>query len=325
MSPERYVVVGAGAIGCAVAATLTAAGRRVVLVARRPEQLRDGVDVRTPRGAQRTPVEVVATLEAAGPTPRDLVVVAVMGQDTGAAVAGLAPDVPTLSLQNGTAPIATLAARGPCLAGVVYVPAERRAPDVVALVATPNPGGFLIGGLDPIAAAWAPAVADALRDAGFVAEPEPEIMAWVRGKLLTNLAGTVVALMDEPPPPLIAALQAEARALWRAAGHPFVDVPAFLERMGPRGVAPVDGRERVGGSTRAALARVARGESDGPLETASLHADLLALSDALGIAAPLNRGMVVAAERAVAQRIAPGSVSAAALRALGVPEWPEPC
>ena len=58
-------------------------------------------------------------------------------------------------------------------------------------------------------------------------------------------------------------------AVWSAGGERFASVEALAQRMGLTRSAAVDGRVRVGGSTRSALAR---GE---PLETEALHGDIV--------------------------------------------------
>jgi ketopantoate reductase len=76
--------------------------------------------------------------------PDDLVVLATMGHDTTDAVATLPPDVPLVSFQNGLAPLEELDGRE-VIAGMLYVPAERRAPGVVVLAGSPHAGAIFLG------------------------------------------------------------------------------------------------------------------------------------------------------------------------------------
>jgi hypothetical protein len=80
-------------------------------------------------------------------------------------------------------------------------------------------------------------------------------------------------------------------------------------RLGPTRSVAVDGRLRVGGSTRGALAR---GE---PLETEALHGDLVAAGQRMGIPTPVNEALVALAQAAAAQRWAPGQLAPDELRA----------
>lgn len=311
-APERVVVIGAGAIGATCAALLQEAGARCVIVAR--GEARDaigarGIALRTPSGGREVRVEVAASVADARCTARDLAIVATMGHDTRAAVAGLAADVPVASFQNGLAPLDELRGRAHVLAAVVYVPAERRAPGVVALPGTPVAGAVLVGawprGVTPLAR-W---LVEHLR--GLRAEVEPEIERWVRAKLLTNLGGIVVALCDDPPLDVIRAAQDEARAVWSAEGAAFASVEELLERVGPLGEAPVDGAARQGGSTRAALARGAP-----RLETAALHGPIVDAGRRVGVPTPWNERLIALSERATRERWAAGAMPASTLREL---------
>jgi len=316
MTPERIIVLGAGAIGCAMAAAFVEGGGRVVLVARGAAYdaiSRDGVDVRTPAGGRRVPVEVVASVREATPTADDLVALAVMGQHTAEAMAEVSPGVPVASFQNGLEPLDVLTRRGhPVIACMVWVPAERRAPGEVALVGVPYPGAVLMG---PWGApserldALAHAVVPALVQGGFRAEVEPDIAPWIRAKLLVNLGGLAIALSDAPPEELVTAAEDEARAVFDAAGEAYIPADVFQSRIGPLRAEPVDGRARVGGSTRSALAR---GE---PLESATLHGSIVSRGARLGVATPVNAGWIRAAERAVREKLAPGSLDAETVRA----------
>jgi 2-dehydropantoate 2-reductase len=296
MAPSRLIILGAGAIGASIGALLAEQGVPVVLVARgaHGQALRErGLDLRTPRGNRNLRVPVVDTLKAASPTPQDLVAVATMAQDAANAVAGLDPQVPVLSLQNGTFALDLLVARGHAvLASVVWVPAERRAPGVVALAGDPHPGAIQIGAWPQGDHPWARWLVTHLAAAGFVARVEANIAPWVRAKQLANLAGIVVALCDEPPMAVVDAAQAEARAVWTAAGETWEEVEALLERVGPLHTLPVDGLPRIGGSTRHALAR------GDVLETAALHGPIIAAGARFGVPTPVNAGLVVLAAQA---------------------------
>jgi 2-dehydropantoate 2-reductase len=310
VGPRRLVVLGAGAIGASVGALLFEAGAPCVLVARGDHGAalaRDGVDLRFPDAARRIRVPVVATLAEAAPTPDDLVMLSVMAHHTEQAIATLDAAVPIASFQNGLAPLEIIARRGhPTLAAMVYVPAERRAPGVIALAGVPVVGSIMLGAWSgSVPATW---LATKLGEAGFRASIEDPIAPWIRAKLLTNLAGIVVALCDDPPKDVIEAAQAEARSVWQSAGEPFEDIDALMGRVGSIETAVVDGAPRIGGSTRHALAR---GE---PLETAALHGSIIDAARARGIATPVNDGLVRIAAQATRERWKPGSIAPATLR-----------
>ena len=318
-APSRVVVLGAGAIGAGVGGLLWEAGVDVLLVARGAHGralAEQGLDLRLPGGPRRLRVPVGGVHDVRS---GDLVLLATMGHDSREAVADVPVEVPIVSFQNGLRPLEALADR-PLMAGMLYVPAERRAPGVVALAGAPSPGaiflgrwpsGFLgrwpAGGLGP--ERW---LAAALVRAGFRAEVFEDIAPWVRAKCLTNLGGTFVALCDAPPPDVVEATVEEARAVFRARGEEVVPDEAFDARIGPMQVVAVDGLPRVGGSTRHALARGDR------LETEWLHGWFVEQGARLGVSTPMNAGLVALAERAMAERWAPGALSAEGIReALG--------
>lgn len=118
----------------------------------------------------------------------------------------------------------------------------------------------------------------------------------------------MAALSDDPPAEVIAAAQDEARAAWRGTGERFEEIAALLARVGELGIGPVDGQERVGGSTRSALARGDR------LETACLHRAIIEAGRAASIPTPVNEQLVALAEEAAEKHWVPGAMSAAELR-----------
>jgi 2-dehydropantoate 2-reductase len=308
--PRRIFVLGAGAIGASVGALLFEAGADCVLVVRDSEHGRAlaerGVDLRFPKTARTIRIPTATT---ASPTRDDLVLLATAGHDTDAALDGVDLRVTVASFQNGVAPLETIMRRRhETLAAMVYVPAERRGPGVIALPAAPVPGTVLLGRWPTGEGRFGPWVVDRLRAAGFRADVEHDIGPWVRAKLLVNLGGIVAALCDDPPSDVIAAAQDEARTVWRAMGERFEDVAALLARVGPLTTEPVDGHERVGGSTRLALARGDR------LETASLHRTIIDAGRATSIQTPVNERLVTLAEEATEKHWAPGATSAAELR-----------
>ena len=310
MQPRRVFVLGAGAIGASVGALLFETGVDCVFVVRDSEHGRAvaerGVDLRFPRAARTVRVPTTTTTTA---THDDLILLATMGHETDAALQGADPRVTVASFQNGVTPRDAILRRGhEALAAMVYVPAERRAPGVIALPGVPVPGTVLLGGWPTGEGRFGPWMAHRLRIGGFRAEVESDIGPWVRAKLLVNLGGIVAALCDDPPAEVIAAAQDEARAVWRGTGERFEEVVALATRVGEFGTEPVDGHERVGGSTRSALARGDR------LETAYLHGTIIEAGRTASIPTPMNERLVALAEEAAEKRWVPGAMSAEELR-----------
>ncbi len=310
--PRRVLVLGAGAIGASIGALLHETGTECVLIARNEHGAAiraNGVELRFPGLERRVLVPTVASLEEAQPSTDDLVLLTTMGQHTADALAGLSPQVAVASFQNGTGPIEYIAARGhTTIAAAVYLPAERRAPGVIALPGVPNIGTIVLGNWPNGASDWASWLVVRLEAAGMRAQLDANVAPWIRAKLLINLGGIVIALCNEPADEVIQLAREEARDVWRAAGQPFEDVAAFLRRVGRFDIAPVDGRMRVGGSTRSALER-----GDG-LETAFLLGSAVAQGRRVGVPTPIHESLILLAEEVARQRWRPGCLSASELR-----------
>ncbi|MCS6474245.1 2-dehydropantoate 2-reductase, partial [Burkholderia thailandensis] len=103
----KIAILGAGALGCAIGATLTEGGHETWLINRSPVHVgamrRDGLRVDDASGTRY--VRVHATTQAADIGVADLVIVLVKSFHTDAAIRGaqslVGPDTAVLSLQNG--------------------------------------------------------------------------------------------------------------------------------------------------------------------------------------------------------------------------------
>jgi ketopantoate reductase len=249
MTANRYIVIGAGAVGATLAAHLHEAGIATVLVARGAHLLAlrtHGLRHRRPDGEH-----VVAVPVAAGPDEvelgeGDVLVLATKAQDAEAAVAqwawrpvkradegtGVAAELlPILTLQNGLdAERVALRRFATVYGAVVWSPASYLTPGEVVSPASPAVGVVWLGrypagtdadGTDPRPAGI---VAD-LCAARHLAEVVDDVSQWKAGKLLSILPNALDALYA--PGPLrdraTGALRAEARTVYRAAGITPVD------------------------------------------------------------------------------------------------------
>jgi 2-dehydropantoate 2-reductase len=313
----RWMVYGAGAIGGVLGGLLHEAGHDVVLVARGPHLdtlRRDGLTLASPPGARTIDVPAAGDARSAagdgdGPVT---VLLAVKSHQTQAAVEDLVPvlpaSTPVVSLQNGVANEPLLLRFFEDVQGVcVMMPTAHLQPGVVEQHSAPVPGildvGRYPGGTD--------AVATTFRDAGFVSEPRPDVMAWKHRKLMMNLGNAVQACCTPGPDAedLVGRAVAEGEAALAAAGIPVVGVARDRERRGDiLQVAQVAGRERGGGSSWQSLRR-----GTGSIETDYLNGEVVRLGRLHGVPTPANALLQATARRLAAAGAEPGSVPAADL------------
>lgn len=338
----RYVIIGTGAVGGTLGGLLAAAGQDVVLVARgrQLDALRStGLEVWTPQGSHHVHPPVAAGPEDVELVAGDVLVLAVKSQDTEGALAAWA-DRPVaggatageslvlICAQNGVDNERAALRRFAHVVGMcVWLPATFLEPGRVQAIGAPVSGVLPLGRVavapvaptsargslrqDTVAAGITQISAD-LTAAGFRAPVVPDVMAWKRAKLLSNLANAVEALCgtgrDEAWRALAARAVEEGRAVLDAAGlHPASDedqqtlLADFAMRPGP------DGR-RGGGSSWQSLQRGA-----GSIESDWLNGEVVLLGALHGVATPVNSLLQRRARLALAQGAGAGSVPAEVL------------
>lgn len=196
----RYIIFGAGGVGCAVGGFLARAGRRAVLVARgeRAAALARGLTIRT-GGEEITVAPSVAESELGlAPEPGDVIFLTTKSQDTAEAVRRLSSvygaDAPLVCLQNGVRN-EEVAARHfrRVYAGLAMFGAVQFEPGSVEM---PR-GRTVVLGLYP------EGVDDAAREissdllaAGFESDTSAFVMRMKWGKLVNNLNNATVAITD---------------------------------------------------------------------------------------------------------------------------------
>ncbi|BBG00946.1 MULTISPECIES: ketopantoate reductase family protein [Pseudonocardia] len=321
---SRYVVIGAGAVGATLAAELHLAGRPVVLVARGEHGAilrRDGLRYVRPDGERQVPVPTIGGPGEIELGPGDVLVLATKTQDAESALAGwawqpvgdraAAEVLPVITLQNGldTERVA-LRRFATVWAAVSWSPSEFVTPGEIAVPAAPAVGVLWIGrfpaGRDPRLAA----VAEELRSARHLVEPVDDIGRWKAGKLLPILGNALDALYEAGPlrDAAAAALQAEAREVYRAAGIDPADLRAEttldLKAFAP---APIPDRPAGGRSTWQSLARGVSPETD------FLNGEIILLARLHGVPAPRNTAVAARLQRAVRERTPAGSLPTADL------------
>lgn len=317
---SRYVIYGAGGVGCLIGGQLHLAGRDVVLIARGPhgESLaRDGLFLKTPQAAHRIRIPVAAEPEALSFRDDDTVVIAMKTQDAMGALGRLAVAAPsTISVvcaQNGVAS-ERMALRlfERVYAMYVFVFAAITGPGAVCSYGEGKAGILDIGryplGQDERSAG----ITNDLLSGGFRSDGPEDIMAWKRGKLLVNLTNPIQAACAkvDSVEDLLDGARQEAVGCYEVAGLAYVTAEDVLKRgFETLAMGKVDGRPFPGGSTLQDLARGA-----GSTEVDYLNGEIVRLGRMHGIATPINRMLQDLMRDMVRHRLEPGSISESELR-----------
>lgn len=337
--PNRYVIVGAGAIGGAIGGRLHQAGVPVVLVARGAHLdvlRREGLRLRTPEEDVRLDVTAVGGPDELELGVDDVLVFATKTQQLDVAlrtwadvdvhadggVAGPAGALlPVLTALNGVAaePMALRYFRrvvGVC----VWLPSVHLEPGEVIIRGGPRSGMLHLGSV-PAGQdlALVSAVAADLVAGNFDAPQPDDVMPWKYRKLISNLGNGLQALLgaNGGSAELAAALDREAREVLAEAG---ITVTPDAEEQAARAagftmhhVAGVP--DDVGGSTWQSLQR-----GTGNVETDYLNGEIARIAHAIGTEAPYNARLASLVRTAAARGQQPGAVTAPQLAgALGLP------
>jgi 2-dehydropantoate 2-reductase len=240
----RFLVVGAGAVGCLVGGRLTAAGHDAVLVVRdwlAPTLVDSGLRLNISGETLYVPEVAAVTSIKTGLLefgPFDLVLFTMKAYDTAAAIRELtaATDRPltVLSLQNGVGNEELLAAAlGPSqvIAGVITTPARMPVPGVVRAAS----GGIGLAPLEP--GQPLRSISRAVAAAGFPTRAYADWRGLKWSKLLLNMVGNATAaILDWPPERILADPDLfdvewrawhEARAVMRAQDIEVVALPGY--------------------------------------------------------------------------------------------------
>ncbi|MEA2314057.1 MAG: 2-dehydropantoate 2-reductase [Solirubrobacteraceae bacterium] len=311
----RYVVYGAGAIGGAIGAELHQAGCEVVLIAR-GQQLEavqaHGLTLQTPEVERRSALQAVGSPREIKLTTDDVVLLAMKSQDTAPALDELTraadPDVTMVCAQNGVENERLALRRFERVYGMfVYVSAQLLEPGVIQVFSAPTLGVLDLGRVPRGSDERAEAIAADLRASGFASRVDREIMRWKYGKLLSNLANAVEALLgpEARGGELVRRAREEALDCYSAAGIDYASREEIAQRAeGHEELRPVDGQARSGGSSWQSLARESRG-----IETGYLNGEIVLLGRLHRICTPVNRALTDLALRAANEGVQPGSLT----------------
>jgi 2-dehydropantoate 2-reductase len=329
----RYVIIGAGAVGGTIGGRLYQHGHDVTLIARGAHfaAIREhGLTLATPDGTEVLPIPVRADPDGLLLEPDTVLVLAVKSQDSMAALdtwaevpvrgGGVAGDrLPVLTAQNGVANERfALRLFQRVYAVCVRLPATYLDAGVVAAEGAPYSGMLNLGRYpadqrDPAGRdERAERIAADLSGSQLRSRPQPDVLRWKYGKLLSNLGNGLNALFgrgshDE----LYAQVRAEGEAVLARAR---IEYASQAEEVAERGdllnPQPVQGRTRGGSSTWQSLAR-----GTGSAEVDYLNGEIVLLGREHGVPTPVNAALQRAVRQAARAGIAPGGFSIAEFQA----------
>ena len=313
----RFVVLGAGAVGGVVGASLHQSGQEVALIARGEHYraIREGgLTFERPGRSVTLEIPVANAPAALEWTGDEVVLLAAKSQDTAAALIDLRAAAPTTTpvvcLQNGVENERIALRLLPNVYGaVVMAPTAHLEPGVVQAYGTRGVGVIDLGrypaGVDHLCEN----MASALTEAGISSRPRPDLMRFKYAKLINNLLNAVDAIVEPGPQgdELTRLAQEEGRAALSAAGIEFVaeEVNDVIGRWRRLDVQPIEGRPRAGSSTRQSLARGAP-----TLETDYLNGEISLIGRLHGVPTPVNDALSELSERHLRERRPPQSVPA---------------
>ncbi len=315
----RYVILGAGAIGCVIGGRLFQRGHDVALVARGAHLAAlasEGLELRDPDRTVRLPIATAGEPAQAGFGRGDVAVITSKSQHSEALLTELAscapPGTPVVCAQNGVENERLALRRfSNVQAMCVFMPTTHLEPGVVEVPTAPLTGLLDVGryprGIDAVSEQ----VASDLNGSGFDSIADANVMARKYLKLLSNLGNALQAAcgtVSEDP---------AARELWRlaqeegsrcfaAAGIEVAD-PALdagrREALGPP--RPVGVHDRTLSSSWQSLAR-----GTGNVEADWLNGEVVLLGRLHGVPTPVNELLRATANRMAREGIAPGSIPA---------------
>ena len=307
----RVIIYGAGAIGGVVGGHLALIGTEVVLIGR-PGHVnainQHGLHFTTPTGTHNLQLPAVTAPDQIDFTPDDVVLLCVKGQNSEEALSDLRAviaDVPIFCFQNGVRNEEIAASYFPRVygtmvrVGAVYV-------NDGEVTARRVPPGWLIMGCYPSGTDnLVEEVAEVLRKAGFFVLATPDVMPYKWGKLMGNLANSIVAITstrDGDFDRVFRATQEEAQGILTQAGIRWVSNQQLAEEWPdsaarPRSVLQVNAQS----STWQSLAR-----QQGTVETDFLNGEIVRLAERLGRQAPINEALLRIMQEMVANLETPG-------------------
>jgi 2-dehydropantoate 2-reductase len=315
-------VIGAGAVGGSIGASLFQAGNSVVLVARGQHlaALRSaGLTFLRPAGTATLPVPAVAGPAELTLRSDDILLLSVKLQDSaaildqwaGQPVAGgrtAGEDLPLFCVQNGVEGERLALRRFARVYGVcIMLAASHLQPGEILANFEPVTGILTIGrypaGTDDICRR----VAADLEVSNFRAPTSENVMRWKYTKLLANLGNAIEAIVgaNEDAAELHRRARAEGRTVFAAAGIDHASEQEDADTRKGMRFSDIPDHPRGGGSS---WQSITRGASS--IETDYLAGEIVLLGRLHGVPTPVNATLQQIANHHARHRIPPGVMSA---------------
>jgi len=317
----RFIIYGAGGIGCVVGGHLARTGHDVLLIGR-PGHVRvineRGLRLVTPTGTHLLRIPAVTGPDQVSFGINDVVFFCMKGQDTEGALRDLramVEDVPIFCLQNGVRNEEFVAQRFPRVYGVMVRVGAAYLTDGEVIAHRDPPGWFVIGRYPRGTDELLDIVAASLRTAGFLVRITSDVMPYKWGKLMDNLGNAIDAITNagrDDVIHIVRAAQKEFQEVLAQAGIRWVSHEE-LARDWPEISAPLRGKfdTEQRSSTWQSLAR-----HQGAVETEFLNGEVVRLARKLGRQAPINEMLLRISQEMAANREPPGKYTPAQLSKL---------
>ncbi|MCJ8138975.1 ketopantoate reductase family protein [Falsirhodobacter halotolerans] len=308
----RYVIIGAGAVGQALAAEYDLAGIDYLLIGRgaQLDHLRaHGLTYVRPSGTRTVPLKVAADTDL---TRDDILILTVKTQDVEGTTAhwadlpvaggGVAADLPLVTLQNGLEAERIAARRfSKVYAASILVPAVFVDTGKVTVRSGPQLASVVVGRYPEGTDATVDRIVADLTAANSLAEARPDITRWKAAKLLHNVRNAL-ELFSGDPTDAARHITDEARTVLEAAGlAPAERDERKVDISGWKVMRGADD-EPTGQSTWQSFTRGARSEVD------YLNGEIARLGMMHGVPTPWNRAVQRLAARLAASGGAPGDL-----------------
>lgn len=317
----RFIIYGAGGVGCIIGGHLFRTKHDVVLIGR-PGHMgainKNGLRLVTPTGTYTLRIPAVAEPRQIRFTADDVVLLTMKGQNTEEALQVLkkvTETVPVFCFQNGVRNEEIAAKYFPRVYGAMVRVGAEYLKDGEVIARRDPPGWFVIGrypqGVDDLAKT----VAAELKVAGFITKTSEDVMPYKWGKLMSNLSNAIDAItgtQGERVGELAEAAQKELSESLAQAGIRWINQEDLMKEM-PETMAPLRGSLKTteGSSTWQSLTR-----EQGSVETEFLNGEVVRLAKRLGRQAPVNEMLLRVSQELAAKHQKPGAYTPAQLLAI---------